>query len=491
MTTNPRTLAQELEQPNLNEALKYIERIVGDPSEQDRRNHAALIDAQLAHRAGYAVDDFLRQALQDPMNQLEHRRLAAWCEVNSLTKRVAEELATVYSEPASRTVSSGQAQYNALVERIQLDLVMRAANRLLVVHEAIWLSLRIREDEPILDVLSPAKFWAVHPPSDPTHLIGILTEIPRPTKAGAELPAYRFSGRFQTLILNAKFELISAEENPLAPNLPGVLVSLEPVSVTQRLLPERANADLVSAETATSFQILISLRESLTVQKQAYVSGDMSDAALGQQASSQREIFLPDGATVQAIDRSVDVTQYLRHAETIADTTAANHGLAPDSRKLTSAASGYELWLRAQPLVKRRREQIDVLRDAERRLASHMAQVIDVVGLDEYKFSASGFAVQFGEVSMPQSEAEELANFETRRRLGMDDTIAEIARRNQLTEEQAAEDLATHAQRETARIGLLQDLSRMNASAATTVGDDSNSGNAAPVNSGENRTVQR
>lgn len=481
----PRTLADELGVASLDDALHYLrDQYVNSAAESERRNHAALIDAMLTHRAGYAVASYLTRAMLDPVNRAEHMQLVAWCEHNALVRRVVGELATVYAEPATRSVSTGAEKYAALCKALGLDLVLRGANRLLVAHEAVWLALRVRDDEPVLDVISPARFWAVSPVGDPTALVGVLTEIPRPPKPSDNDPAYRFVGRWQTVIMNAKCELLTAEDNPLAPNLPGVLVHLEPPSVTQRLLPERANADLVSAETAAAFQALIALRESLTVQRQAYISGDTSALVMGQSASSQREIFLGDGVSVTAVDRSIEVAQYYATADAIADTAAANAGLAPATRKLASASSGYELWLRMVPLVKRRREQVDVLRGAEERLARHMAQVIDVVGIDEYRFDPSGFAIEFGELSMPQSESEQLANFETRRRLLLDDTIAELARRGQLTDEQAAEDLATHAQRETARIGLLQDLSAMNANTATTVGDNTNRG-AEPVNPGE------
>jgi hypothetical protein len=487
----PQSIADELGVPDLDSALRYLrDAFVTEPCEAERRNHAALIDAQLTHKGAYAVNDFLVHALKDPINRREHRELIRWCETNALVERVADELATVYAEAAERTVSSGQDRYDALLKRLMFDLVMRGANRLLVAHEAVWLSLRVRDDEPVLDVVTPSRFWAVHPIGDPTHLVGMLFDLPQPPKPTENTPRYRFVGRWQTLVLNSKCALLSSEDNPLAPSLPGVLVTLQPVAVTQRLLPERANHDLTSAETASAFQMLIANRESLSVQKQGYASGDLSAAAMGQSASSQRLVVLPEGVSVTAVDHSVDVAQYLRTAEAISDATAANHGLAPDTRKLTSAASGYELWLRAQPLVKRRREQMDVLRDAEQRIAAHMAQVIDVVGLDEYKFSPDGFAIQFGEVSMPQSEAEELANFETRRRLLLDNTISELARRGQLTDEQAAEDLATNAQRETARVGLLQDLSAMNANSATTVGDNTNSGTVAPATSDQKATVQ-
>jgi hypothetical protein len=489
---DPQTLAEELGVANLTEALHDLrDRYIHDPAECERRNHAALIDAMLTHRGAYAVTDYLNRALVDPLNRQEHAALVGFCEVNALLRRVVAELATVYSEPAERTVGSGAEKFSALAKAIGLDLVMRGANRRLVAHESLWLSLRVRDDEPVLDVITPARFWAVSPAGDPTKLVGILTEIPRSPKAPPEAPAFRFSGRWQTLTLNAKCELLVAEENPLAPDLPGVLVHLEPPSVTQRLLPERANLDLVSAETASAFQVLISLREAMTVQRQAYISGDTGQQAMGQSASSQREIFLAEGVTVTAVDRSIDVKQYLAHSDALSDTAAANHGLAPATRKLESASSGYELWLRAQPLVQRRREQIDVLREAEGRLAAHMAKVIDAVGLEEYRYDPSGFTIQFGELSMPQSEQEELANFETRRRLGLDDTQSEIARRAQISDEQAAEDLATHVQRESARVALMQDLAAQNANMSTPVGDASNMNrDAAPVTGSEKATIQ-
>jgi len=481
--TEPKTLPELLEQPDLATALEdHRTRFLFNPAKLERTNHAALIDAMLDGTAGYALIDAIDRAFVDPQNKAEHKILAGLAETNALLARIVDETATVYDSPATRTVSSGQEQFDALSESLALDLVMRGACQRLVAHEAVLLCPRVRDGEPVLDVVTPAAFHAVYPSSDPTKLVALTFDVPRGPKAKSSDPHYRVCTPWQTLLLNAKGELLSIEDSETPGYLPGVLVNLEPPSVSGRLLPERANHDIVSAETACNLQNVIGLRESIGVQKQAYVTGDTSSTALGQSASSQREIFLGEGVSVTAVDRSVDVERYYRTADAIADTTSANHGLSPLGRKLASATSGFELWLRAAPLVRRRRALIDVLRGGERRLAEQLARVIEAASLDAYRFTAAPFAIRFGELSMPASEAEQLQLAETKRRLGWENTQDQIADREQISDEQAADRLAENIEREAARIELMQALAKQNAGASTPVGDASNmSREAAPA----------
>jgi hypothetical protein len=371
-------------------------------------------------------------------------------------------------------------------------VTMRHANRLLVIQEAALLHLRIQDGAPSLEVTSPAHFSAVSLDANPTVLRAVIVALPPKHKQAPEDPAYRVLGRHEIITCNSKFVPIKREANPTAPNISAVVATMTPPSVMGRLLPSRASTDLCAAEEAIAFEHLLMLKESKSATRQAFISGDATTTAMGQTADSEREVFIGEAVNVSVLDRAMDLTLFAKVAEGIADTAGANYGVSPAIRKQADATSGAEAWLRRAPLLERRREQIDTFRRIERQLVAHMAATVDAAGLDAYRFAPSGWAIDFGELSAPLTEAEELANFRERRALSIDDTLSYVMKRNpDLDEDQATEAVATHVKREVARVALLQELSAMNANSSTAIGDETNGNrDAAPVTGDENRTIQ-
>jgi len=478
MTVEP--LSTLLGRSNI-ESLKYVREIVGSQANRERLAHGYWIDALLTGQSAYAVQQVILRACKDDSNRAELTELLRWAESDTVFQRTIEELSCVYSEPPVRTVRSGQTKFDQLAEDVQLDAVMTVANQRFNAHCALWIAPRVRHGEMIVDVITPACFSVVWPEDDPTYVAALVFDLPKPLKPDPDAPVYRIVARDATYWVNEKFELVHADENVLG-ELPGVLVTAAPPSATGWILPPRPNHDLCQADAAASFHRLMGLRESLTVKKQVAIAGDMSSAVFGQTQASAKELILPEGVVASVLDRGVDAMQYLQLAESVGNAAASNRGVSSELRRQAPVDSGWAMQLRRLPLLERRRLQVSTFRRAETHLARLMSRVADLTGLERYAFNPDAFAIEFGALQAPVDEMTELQTFELARRLGLTDTVQELAKKAQISDDEAAHDIATHAEREAARLAMLQGLARRDLNGGPTIGDSSNVGQAgAPV----------
>lgn len=407
----------------------------------------------------------IEKAFSDSLTRKLRTDLVSFTKWNNVIRRVAHETATVYSEPAKRYISTDDERYQHFVEAVNLDATMREVDQKLVYHEDVWVQYRVRKDtkEPVIDVVSPAKFWAVSHPEDPTLLVAIIVDQQPTGPASGKAAHYRVWSADETYQLDAECGVIqtSHEELKLG-RLPGVLATVRPPSTKGKLLADCPAADLVAAHETVWFQNVLLLKESKSANKQTYASGDTSAAAMGQSSDTERETFLPEGVTMTAIDRGMDLGQFRDNADHILERAAANHGLPPSVLHHQDSSSGQEIHLRRIPIRENRRRRIPFLRRLERELAA-IQSAINANDLTEYAFSAEGWMVDFGEVQQPLTEAEQDAVFEHRRRLGLTDTIEEIRRRNPdlKTDAAAEQELLEHVEIETKRIEMMRNLMAM------------------------------
>jgi hypothetical protein len=263
----------------------------------------------------------------------------------------------------------------------------------------------------------------------------------------------------------------SLEPNPLG-RLPGVLASVRPATAKGRLLDECPSSDLVAAHEHIWFLNVLSLKESKSANKQAYLTGDTSSATFGQSADTEREVVLPEGVTVTVVDRGMDLAQFRESADHVLERAAANHGLPPSVLHQQDSSSGAEIHLRRIPLRELRRKRIPILRRIEKQIAE-IQSAVNANDLSEYAFSAEGWSVDFGEVQQPLTESEADAVFEKRRQLGLTNTLAEIMRRNPdlRSPEEAIEVLDANIEAETLRIAKMKEMLAMSGSMGASTED--------------------
>lgn len=368
---------------------------------------------------------------------------------DNIVARIVNEAATVYSEPPRRSIKMGDLTYQLFLDELQMDDAMSELDRKLVLHDdaLAWYRVRQRPDgnrEPLLEIVSPASFWAICHPHDRTLLVGVIFDQRMPM-AKPEDESYRVWTHDQTFVMNGKCRIFEAsiEAWPLGV-MPGVLASTRKPGSKQTLLTQAPSADLLSAQKAIRLQAINLAKESVSAVRQTYITGDTSATAMGQTADTESEVFLGEGVSASAIDRGMDQEQFRDNGGYIGDAVAANHGLAPSVLRHRDASSGAEIELRRIPIREMRKKRIPAMRRVERQLARIMSIVNSertvtdgdgivaaVAGdLPDYAFSDEGFGIDFGEVQQPMSESERDTVYETRKRLHLTDPYEEEMRRN-------------------------------------------------------------
>jgi hypothetical protein len=428
------------------------DRYINNPHEVKRRAHAQLLDD---FKAGKGDDEMVRviDTLWTDQKNAERRKAvlkAGLDKYDNVLARIAQEKATVYNEPAQRKVdNSSNDAYQKFQEALGQDAIMRALDELLAIHEdaLLWYRVRLRptgEREPVLEVISPACFWAVAHPNDPTLLVAIIIDCKKPM-AGPDDAVYVVWADDETFEMNVKCDVIANSRRPWPlGRMPGVLCSMRPASTKCSLLSECPSVDLLSAQKSVRLQDLNLAKESISATKQTYVSGDTSSTAMGQSSDSEGEIVLGEGVSVSSVDRGVDTAQYRDNANHAADAAFANHGIPPTVRSQQDASSGAEIELRMLPIRKQREKRIPVFRRIEAAIARIMAMVnglravagadgeptLEEGDLSEFAFSPDGWSIDFGEVQQVMTEAEKDTTYENRKRLQLTDAYEEEMRRN-------------------------------------------------------------
>jgi hypothetical protein len=399
-------------------------------NQKARRDEARKRDAYYEGGGDDHIKRFIWLAFEDLLVRKLRADLVGQAKWNNVLRRVSHELATVYSEPAERKTKDGDT-YRDFVDLLDIDTVMREVDQKLVIHSDVWIQYRVRKEtrEPVLDVVSPSMFWAISHPQDQTLLTAIVLDQ-TPARVTRVTPCYRVWTASETFQLDADCRVIvsSLEPNGLG-RMPGVLASLRPATAKGSLLDESPAADLVAAHEMIWFQNVLLVKESKSANKQTYASGDTSAAAMGQAGDTERETILPEGVSIQAVDRGMDLSQFRENADHALERAAANHGLPPSVLHQRDASSGAEIHLRRIPLRELRRKRIPIMRRIERQLAE-IQSAVNANDLPEFAFNTEGWGIDFGEVQQPLTEMEKLAAFEKERELGLTDNYTEEMRRN-------------------------------------------------------------
>ncbi|MBP8235985.1 MAG: hypothetical protein KAY22_27220 [Rhizorhabdus sp.] len=412
-----------------------------NPAEIERRKQAKKRDDFYAGEGDEYIIGLIAATFQDPENRKMRTALVSHAKWNNVIARVVNEKASVYKLPARRRVNGepNQARYQALLDAIAMDQLAQAIDRKLALHEDCWVQYRLRvggdgEVEPTVDVVSPAGFYAVCSPTDKTSLVGVIVDAaPAMVNAPSSMPHYYAVSPDEAFFLDAEMNMI--ESTLVKPTggraMSGFLATtrLPGTKESGGLLARAPCADLVAAHESVWFEDVLLLKESTSLNNQTYLTGDLSMAAQGQVADTTREATLPEGVSVQSVNRGVDLSQYRDTADHILERGGANHGLPPSVLHHRDSSSGAEIHLRRIPLHELREERIPFLRRVERRLVTIMAQV-NAARLPEFAFDPAGWGIDFAEVQQPLTEDERDRVFENRRRLLMTDTIEEERRRN-------------------------------------------------------------
>jgi hypothetical protein len=418
------------------ELSRYLrEEVWNNRENQERKKKAATRQRMYAGKGDAEMAEMIASVFKDADVIKLRLEWIAHAKFNNVLRRAINELATVYSQPATRTVEGEEnnANYQEMQRRTRMHEAMQRVNRLAYLHRAVFVYPRIRMNargvlEPVLEVVTPDRFDPIVHPHDPTLLLGISIDLAsksvhqlKRTAAHIVLTAH------ETIEVDGEGQFIEASHKPHGlGRIPGVFFAVDPSSGC--LFDPSATDDLESAHRAVWFENILLLKESKSATRTTVVQGDVSATERAQADDSERAIHLQDGASASTLDRSMDLKMFRDTAQNIYQTAAANHGIPPSiiDHSGTQSAEAREV-IRA-PLKELRVSQQVPLRDVERELAE--VQSVVYAPIEECKFTTDGWSVDFADPQTPLGQKEGVELFKAEREVGLTSTIAEVLRRN-------------------------------------------------------------
>lgn len=418
------------------EVSRYLNAEYWDNTEQKKRKaRAATRQRFYDGRGDDEMYDMLGQVFRDPEVIKLRSEWIRHAKFNNVLRRAIHELATVYSQPALRTISdpAADARYQEMQRVTRMHEVMQRVNRLGYLHRAVFVYPRVRLDAsgtpaPALEVVTPDRFDAIAHPLDATLMIAISIDLDlRSASMLSNLPARLLITARETAYVSAQGAIIESTVTPHAfGRIPGVLFTLDPP--TGCIFDSHATDDLEAAHRAVWFENILLLKESKSATKTTIVSGDVSTAARNQVDDVERPVQLPEGVSASTLDRAMDLSMFRETSKSIYEQAAANHGIPPVTLDHGGVQSADARDLVRTPLKELRLAQHVPLRDVERELASVQAAVY--APLPAYAFTLDGWNVDFCDPQTPLGQKEALDVFLVERKAGMNSTIAEVMRRN-------------------------------------------------------------
>jgi hypothetical protein len=417
------------------ELAKYLRDRYDTDGEKKRLAHHRLREELYRDGGCEYMRGVVNEQFEDEKVKERRRRWVPHARFANPTKRIVDEMSTVYSEPAARSVGGADTNNKAfadLADEAQLDDTMDYANRMLNLHRAIVLGPRIRrvaEDRVslVVDVATPAHTIAVVHPNDATYVIAWIfkvefrsarTEWPRE-------PKWQLWSDHETMILDESFRPITSEPHGLGVN-PWVPVTYSGEAVPG-FWPGESGADLVATHTSMWFAHILLLKETKSATKVPFISGDTSSMARSQAMDTETPIEAPEGVSVTTTDMGMDTGAFREMSDFALERTGNGYGLsmAGLTHQGTQSAEARQVML--EPLRQLRRKQVKTFRRAERRLAHVAAAVCKGTPL---AFEVVEFKVDFGEPQVLQTEMERQVIFEKKRAAGLANSVDEYKREN-------------------------------------------------------------
>lgn len=453
----------------------YIyKRYLSNKQEMDRRAAAQLRNDLYNDGGDAAMASMVDAVFQDADVRALRKQWIPYAKSNNPTKRIINEISTVYQEPAIRSVSgyANNAKYQEVIRLSRQDEVFEKVNALANLHRALFVRPRVgvvdsSTREPAIDIATPADAYAIRHPNDPTRCIAVIISTGYHGSTSLEtVPAYEVWTDYEKFQLTTDGTIVKGSwiDHGLGLN-PWVFLSMEPPS--KGIWPASNGKDVEAAHLAIWFLNIQILKESKSKNKQPVFQGDMTNMRLGQMADSESGVEIPDGTTISSIDTGVDTQQYRDNANHILESLANSYGISAGVLHHQGVQSAEARELMRAPIEELRRKQTKVAYSFERRFVDAQAAVMRV-DYPELSFEVTDWKIQFGERRKMMSAKDEMDTFEFGRRIGIDNTISFLMRTRGLSYEQAEQEIQDNIDVELARNILMRPLNRINGSLGAT-----------------------
>ena len=325
----------------------------------------------------------------------------------NLTRRIVNDTANVYAEPATRSVTNGLETYRELVRICQTDARMEQANRYLQLLNDVLIYFDIRSNlQPVIRIATPDKFWAVAHPNDPTWLVAVvISTVPQTAVVQPNDPHYLVMSEDETFSLDKNCNVVPGSHKPHSiGRIPAIHAQREPRD--DQLLNPTLGHDLTSGHKAIALLNVLMLKNQKSGTKVPYATGDTSGMAREQPMDEDHVLEVPEGVQLGALDMGADPRTFIDSARAVIKQIAANHGISETMFDLSyQATSGFEIKLKRIGLHEIRIRQIKTFRAIERELAELQSLVL-ASHSHKLRFNTAGWAIDFGAVDEPGTSAE-------------------------------------------------------------------------------------
>lgn len=465
----------------LSELSAYLTRHYNTDAELQRNTRHALRD-ELYRDGGVAhMNGVIDKLFSDSKVKQLRKAVVPYARFNNVIKRIVNEMSTVYSELARRSVGETEETiaaiaamtaeiaegvmvatapnneaYQRALEAVCMDERMVEVGRLLNLHRALLVGFRVRvlpngERAPTIDIATPANVRAVTHPNDESLVIGWLVRCSyRTARVQENTPAWTLWTDHESVHLTAGMRVLpeTYREHGLGV-CPWVPVTLGPPS--SGFWPGSEGEDLVSGHVTIWLENILLIKESKSATKQTLVTGDGTNTGRGQSLDSEVPGELADGQTATTVDMSMDLDLFMGAADHVLDHLGLNYGLQPAVTRGQYAQSAEARDIQMLPLKGIRRRQQTPLRRFEREFAIVMSAVLKI-DLPALYFVVLDWLLEFAESETPLDPSADHDLFLKERTAGLDNTVDRLMRKHPgLTEARAWERVDRNINVETER----------------------------------------
>lgn len=449
----------------------YIyKRYLSSAPEMERRVSAQVRNDLYNDGGDAAMAKLIDSVFKDSDVRTLRKQWIPYAKSNNPTKRIINEISTVYQEPAIRTVAGDQdnRNYREVVRLSRQDEIFEKVNAMVNLHRALFVRPRVcvvdsSTREPAIDIATPADAYAIRHPNDPTRCIAVIIATGyHGSTTLSDVPAFEVWTDYEKFQLTSDGRIVvdSWIEHGLGLN-PWVFLSMEPPS--KGIWPAMSGKDVEAGHLSIWLLNIQILKESKSQNKQPVFQGDMTNMRLGQMADSESGVEIPDGTTISSIDTGVDTQQYRDNANHILEQLANSYGISAGVLHHQGVQSAEARELMRAPIEELRRKQMKVFHSFERRFVDAQAAVMRS-DLPTLSFEVKDWAIRFGETRKPSSRKDSLETFENERRIGLTNTIEFMMGLNGLSYEQAEQAIQDNIDIELARNILMRPLNQINGS---------------------------
>lgn len=360
----------------------------------------------------------------------------------NVTRRIVDEVASLYDRPALRTPANDVERFRAEERRLRLHEVMQESHRLVTLLNAvlIW-QFRGVGGETRLRIITPDSFDAVpHPDDNLVPAAFLLDAAPRIVMqegdAKAWLPHYELWDDTYRYLISKQGCLVDEIGHPTDKpiehglgRIPGALLHRrEP---TTCLLDDSYGADIESCHLGVALLRVMAMRLSKSQgERQPVLQGNLAHLTMGQSMDGENPLQLPPEVTASMLETKTSPEHYLAMIKDKISALGNTYGMSYEQFSMGEGAD-----LASGKVYQLRREKLTEIRqESRRRWASvNEPEVVALMGFDP-----TGLTLDYQEQALPQDPAEEIALLRERMKLGADSPVTYLQRKDSDLSREAA-----------------------------------------------------